>query len=132
MMSGVGCPLTGIVVGHHIEPVHRLEEQVLANPANGSGISRSGHGQQPRPPAPECQGVEFLTKSADQAFEAYYLSLIVRVLPVEIDTIIIRRPNDLEDSADIFLERLLLRHDLGELAIPPPAAERDQDLHARL
>ena len=38
MMAGVVRPVAGEVVGHHVDPIHGLEQELLAEPFERAGI----------------------------------------------------------------------------------------------
>ena len=113
-------PLAGEVVGHHVDPVHRLQEEVLAEPAERPRVGRGGHRLDHRPTLADTDGVDLLAEPAGQPLEADHLLLRVGVLPVEVDPVVIVLVDDREDRANVAIFGLGVGDDRRELGVPGP------------
>ena len=97
MMAGVVRPVASEVVGHHVDPIHRLQQKLLAEPFERARIGRGGHRHDHRPPFLRADGVELFAKAPGQSLEADDFLLGVGILPVEVDPVVIIFVDDRHD-----------------------------------
>lgn len=127
VVAGVIGPFAGHVVGHDVDPIEVFEKGIVGEPFEGGDAGGGGHGEKHFAIFPGADGVEFFAEVGADAVEAFDFFGVVGVFPIEVEAVVVVGVGEFEDGAEVALFGFGIGGDGGELFVPAPATEGDED-----